>query len=378
MQLPVPTDDALRTSQALAARVRADIEAAGGWLSFERYMRRVLYEPGLGYYSAGSVKFGLAGDFVTAPELSPLFGRLLAAQIAPLLRQLSSPTILELGAGTGVLAAQLLDSLRQQGLPQARYLILEPSADLRERQMAALAGFAGQVQWLDTLPAEPLQAVVVANEVADALPVACFTRYEDRIVARGVGLDHDAFRWLERPADAALEAAVEVLEQSLGERLADGYESEFCLMLPHWLRSIAATIERGALLLVDYGLVRREYYHPARRRGTLICHYRHRAHDNPFLWPGLQDLTAWVDFSACADAALQAGLEVAGFTTQGQFLVERAAADPEALNGATPAQLAAFKTLILPGEMGERFKLMLLNRGLQRCRLAGRDMRAWL
>ncbi len=378
MQLPAPNDDALRTSQALAARLRAEIEGAGGWLGFERYMQRVLYEPGLGYYSAGSVKFGQAGDFVTAPELSPLFGRMLAAQIAPLLRQLSGPTVLELGAGTGALAAQLLDSLRRQGLADVGYLILEPSADLRERQKATLAGFAGQVRWLDALPAKPLQAVVVANEVADALPVACFTRYEDRIAARGVGLESGAFVWLERPADEALVAAVEATEQALGERLADGYQSEVCLMLPHWLRSIAAGIERGALLLVDYGLVRREYYHPARRRGTLICHYRHRAHDDPFLWPGLQDLTAWVDFSACADAALQAGLEVAGFATQGQFLVERAALDPEALTGATPAQLAAFKTLILPGEMGERCKLLLLNRGLRTCGLAGRDMRAWL
>lgn len=376
MHFPTPSDEALHVSRQLTDRVREAIALRGGWIPFDEYMQRVLYEPGLGYYSAGSVKLGPEGDFVTAPELSPAFGRLLAADLVPWLLQLGSPAIVELGAGTGALAAQLLDSLH--AFSNLRYLILEPSADLRERQRRRLAGFGERVVWLDALPAEPIEAIVIANEVADALPVACFAKRGEQVMARGVSVSDGRLNWAERPADQVLVSVVEGLEDALGERFADGYRSEICLMLPHWIASLAGSLSRGAVLLIDYGLVRHEYYHPARRDGTLICHYRHRAHEDPFLWPGLQDLTAWVDFSACADAAVQSELAVSGFTTQGQFLVERAAQDPGALTDATPAGLAAFKTLILPGEMGERFKLMLLSRGLRGCRLSGRDLRSRL
>jgi SAM-dependent MidA family methyltransferase len=376
VQFPPPSEEALQVSHQLAARVREEIAQQGGWIPFDRYMQRVLYEPGLGYYSAGSVKLGPAGDFVTAPELSPAFGRLLAAEIVPWLMQLEAPAIVELGAGTGALAEQLLNSL--QMVPGLRYQILEPGADLRERQQQRLAGFGERVTWLDALPAEPMQAVVIANEVADALPVACFATRGGQVMARGVSVSGERFHWAERPADQALMCMVEALADALGGPFADGYRSEICRMLPPWIASLAGSLSRGAVLLIDYGLVRHEYYHPARRDGTLICHYRHRAHEDPFLWPGLQDLTAWVDFSACADAAVVVDMEVSGFTTQGQFLVERAAQDPGALADASPADLAAFKTLILPGEMGERFKLLLLNRGLRGCRLSGRDLRGRL
>ncbi len=376
MHFPPPSDEALAVSNELTALLREEIAQQGGWIPFDRYMQRVLYEPGLGYYSAGSVKLGPAGDFVTAPELSPAFGRLLAAELVPWLMQLDQPAIIELGAGTGALAERLLGSLH--GFPGLQYLILEPGADLRQRQQQRLAAFGQRVKWLDTLPQEPMQAVVIGNEVADALPVACFARRGEQVMARGVGHSAGRFHWAERPADRMLLTAVEALEDALGGDFADGYRSELCPMLPQWIASLAGSLSRGAVLLIDYGLVRHEYYHPSRRDGTLICHYRHHAHEDPFLWPGLQDLTAWVDFSACADAAGQAGMEVAGFTTQAQFLVERAAQDPAALADASPAALAAFKTLILPGEMGERFKLMLLNRGLRGCRLSGRDLRGRL
>jgi SAM-dependent MidA family methyltransferase len=379
--LPVPSDEALRVSAELSDVIRGEIARAGGFLDFARYMELALYAPGLGYYSAGSMKFGPAGDFVTAPEISTTFGRALAATLGAELAANDARVVLELGAGSGALAAEMLDAggLQERDVD---YWILEPSADLAERQQRTLARFAPRVHWLDRLPAAPFKGVIVANEVLDALPVSCFAKVAGATRAVGIGVaDGGAgFAWAERSDEQELAAAVARLERCLGAPLVDGYRSELCLALPAWLGSLAASLERGSLLFVDYGLARAEYYHEQRSGGTLVCHYRHRAHADPFLYPGLQDITAWVDFSAVADAAAAAGLTLAGFTTQAQFLVAMLAAAPAAfgIDTASPREQSALKTLILPGEMGERFKVLLLRKGATGPPLPGRDFRARL
>lgn len=374
--LPLPDVRAAALSARLAHKLGGAIDAAGGWLGFDRYMEMVLYEPGLGYYSAGSVKLGAQGDFVTAPEISDIFGRVLAARLAPMLMALDRPVVLELGAGTGRLARVLLDALGETQRVLPDYWILELSADLKERQRSRLEPHAGRVHWLDALPEEGFEGIVLANEVADALPVSVFLKGASTALPLGVRRDGDAFAWAEGPVDSELGAAVLALERLLGREFPNGYRSEVCLRLPAWIASLAAPLRRGAILLIDYGLGREEYYHPDRSQGTLICHYRHRAHADPFIYPGLQDVSAWVDFSACADAGLASALEVSGYTTQAQFLLHGGAA--QLLDGlpdrARLLEAQALKTLVLPGEMGERFKLLLLTRGLG-ADLPGRDLR---
>jgi SAM-dependent MidA family methyltransferase len=376
---PVPSDEALRVSAELRAVIRAEIQRAGGSLDFARYMDLALYAPGLGYYSAGSVKFGPAGDFVTAPELSSMFGRALASTLGAELAANDARIVLELGAGSGALADAMLTAWSLEGR-NVEYWILEPSADLRARQQQTLARFAPRVRWLDALPEVPFHGSIVANEVLDALPVSCFVKSGSGTRSLGVANGASGFEWAEQRATPQLESAVAQLEQRLGAPLADGYRSEICLALPAWLASLAACLGRGSLLFVDYGLARAEYYHPQRSGGTLVCHYRHRAHTDPFIYPGLQDLTAWVDFSAVADAAESSRLTLAGFTTQAQYLVGVLAAAPDAfgIGLASLREQSALKTLLLPGEMGERFKVMLLRKRVEGPPLPGRDFRARL
>lgn len=375
-ELPVPSDDALQSSNRLVAEIRGAIERAGGWLDFARYMELALYAPGHGYYSGGATKLGAAGDFVTAPELSRAFAHALALTLDAELGVLAANEVLELGAGSGVLAAGLLDTFAKLGRT-VRYRILEPSADLRERQQRTLEPFAGRVEWLERLPATPFAGVIVANEVLDALPVQRFEMCDGEARAVGVVVDGERLRLGAPRADSQLAAAVRAIEAALQAPLPDGYRSELCFTLPPLLRALGDCLARGSLLLIDYGLVRREYYHEQRADGTLLCHYRHRAHDDPFVYPGLQDITAWVDFSACADAAAAAGFDVAGFTTQGQYLLSVLAALPPALavDLASPREQSALKTLILPGEMGEKFKVMLLRKGAAGPPLPGKDFR---
>jgi SAM-dependent MidA family methyltransferase len=370
---PLQPEQAQHGAVVLQA-VRAAIAAHGGWLAFDDYLRLVLYAPGLGYYSAGSAKFGSGGDFVTAPELSGLFGHCVARQCAQVL-QLSGGDLLELGAGTGALAATVLPMLQELAQLPDHYYILEVSADLRRRQRQRLAGLPEvlrtRVLWLDALPAAPIDGMILANEVADALPFKRFAIAGDGLLERGVALSaQDELIDADRPADAPLRAAVAHIAESLAEPWPDGYQSELCPMLQPWIGALGAALGRGTLLLIDYGLSRREYYHPQRTDGTLRCHFRQRAHDRPLLYPGLQDISAWVDFTRVAEAAVDAALEVTGYCTQAAFLlatgIEADVADVAA--GAATAQRAQrvseARALLMPEAMGENFKVMALTRGI--------------
>jgi SAM-dependent MidA family methyltransferase len=372
LDMPELTADEAAHSERLVACIATAIARADGWLSFAEFMRLALYEPGLGYYSAGARKFGAAGDFVTAPEVAPVFSRCLAVQCADVLRELGPDAeVLELGAGSGAMACDLLLELERRHALPARYSILDVSADLRERQRAALAAAAPhlleRVRWLDRLPAEPFDGLIVANEVLDALVVERFVVRGARVMALGVA--HDAasggLRFVERPAGSRLEQAVRRLEAELGRPLPDGYVSEINLGLDAWLEALGASVRRGVLLFIDYGLPRREYYAAERSRGTLLCHFRHRFHEDALARVGLQDITAWVDFTAVAEAAQAAGLDVAGYTTQAHFLIgcglEEFVAHVGDLDLVERVNLSRqVMVLTLPGEMGERFKVIAL------------------
>ena len=369
MNLPAPSPEASAHSLTLVAAIAREIGAGGGWISFARFMEMALYQPGLGYYSAGARKFGAAGDFVTAPEMTAYFGRALARQVAQVMTA-SAPHVLEVGAGSGRLAADLLLELeRLDALPE-RYEILDLSADLRERQQATLAAAAphllARVRWLDRLP-ETFSGAVVANELLDAMPAHVVAWREDGIFERGVGLDGSGgFTWNERPATGALLVAAEELGRQCC--LPPGYESEISLAARAWAGEWGHRLQRGALLLIDYGFPRCEFYHQQRGRGTLMCHYRHHSHPDPFYLPGLQDVTVHVDFTAIIAAADAAGLDLLGYTSQGQFLLNCGILD---LLAAEPADTTdyiraagAINKLLMPHEMGELFKVIAIGRDI--------------
>lgn len=372
LELPPLTAEEHAHSERLVTRICQEIEAHQGWISFERYMEMALYEPGLGYYSAGSRKLGGAGDFVTAPEISPLFSRCVANQCAQVLASLGGGEILEFGAGSGTMAVDVLLELeRLQQLP-TRYSILEVSADLRERQqttvMERVPHLKQRVHWLDALPAT-FEGVMLANEVLDAMPVERFRMRANDVNALGVTWQLGRLDWSEVRASKPLANAVRTVERELGFAFPDRYTSEINTRLPAWISSIATTLQRGVALLIDYGLPRRDYYRLDRNEGTLLCHFRHRFHDEPLINVGLQDIGAWVDFTAVADAAATAGLHVAGYCTQSHFLM--GAGIERYLNVLASADLPArmqvarqAMVLTLPNEMGERFKVIGLSRGL--------------
>jgi len=369
--LPIPSDDARAHSERLADLIRAEIDANGGYVPFSRYMELALYAPGLGYYVAGAAKFGGAGDFVTAPGMSRLFGRALAAQIAAILAATTRREIVELGAGNGRLAADLLSALAQRGALPSRYAILEPGAELRERQRATIERHAPEaadrVDWLDALPAS-IDGAVIGNEVLDALPVHVVARHGGSFHERGVTLapkarsGGPAFAWGERPADARLAALARARFPE-----SDEYTSELNPAAEALVQSLGTRLEGGALLLIDYGFPAAEYYHPQRSMGTLMCHYRHRSHGDPFAWPGLTDITSHVDFSAIAAAGTRAKLTVAGYTTQAAFLLGCGILDELSAVGA-PESISYIKAaapvqkLLSPAEMGELFKVLALAR----------------
>jgi len=370
-ELPALTPDEAEHSARLEARVRDEIARAGGWIGFARYMQMALYEPGLGYYSAGARKLGAAGDFVTAPEVAPVFSRCLAVQCDEVLRALGGGDVLELGAGSGVMAAELLGELARRDSLPGRYRILDVSADLRDRQRATLAAAVPQlldrVEWLDRLP-EDFTGIVVANEVLDALPIERFVVRGGVVNSLGVTSQLGRLEWSEARAPAALADAVRAVERDAGGAWPEGYASEISLGLAGWLAALAAAVRRGVLLFVDYGLPRREFYAAERSDGTLLCHFRHRFHGDPFTRLGLQDITAWVDFTAVAEAGQAAGLDVAGYATQAHFLIGcglgEFVADVSGLDVVSRVNLSRqAMVLTLPGEMGERFKAIALAKG---------------
>ena len=352
--LPAPDAQALAASRALLERIEAELARAGNWMPFARYMELALHEPGLGYYAGGARKFGAGGDFVTAPELTPLYGRALARQVAELLQP--GEAILEFGAGSGALAASILESI------SAPYLILETSSELRQRQEQLLGD---RVQWLDRLPAR-FRGVMLANEVVDAMPVHALAWTEAGVRERGVCANEGELAWCDRAAEGLVLAESRKLPIEIPP--SGRYESELALFARAWMRSLGARLERGALLVVDYGFPEREYFHPQRSMGTLACHYRHRVHGDPFFLPGLQDITAHVDFSALARAAAAAGLELLGYTSQAQFLVNCGITEllerenPEDARRYLPVA-AAVQKLLMPTEMGELFKVLAVGRG---------------
>jgi len=352
--------------QKVQRRVIDEIARAGGWIPFARYMELVLHEPGLGYYAAGAAKFGAEGDFVTAPGISSLFGATLSTQIGEVLAQ-TGGEVLELGAGSGTLAADLLEAMRDRGELPARYLILEISPDLLHRQRATLQtrvpGLLDRVEWIGALP-QGFTGVILANEVLDALPVHAIAWRADGPRERGVIFDNGRFHWDERPL-----AAGPLREAAQGLAMQPPYCSEISLAAPALVRSLADCLRRGMLLFIDYGFGRREFYHPQRSTGTLMCHYRHRAHDDPFFLPGLQDITAHVDFTAVAEAGIDAGLGVAGYTTQAHFLVNAGITrllerNSQAAPMSYLPHAAAAQKLLSPAEMGELFKVIGLDRGV--------------
>ncbi len=355
-------------SKQLGQRI-ADEIARDGPMPFQRYMQMALYEPGLGYYVNGLHKFGASGDFVTAPEQGPIFSATLARQVDDIAQTLSAPyTILEPGAGSGAMACGLLSSLEH--LPQ-HYLILEPSAALREVQRERLAQLPedvlGRVEWIEAPPGQPFNGVIIANEVADALPVAVFRMGSAGLAERCVQIQDNRLGWADEAPRERLSRAVTALQARLNRPFEEGYVSEISLDLAGWLDTLTAPLERGAALIIDYGYPSSEYYLPERSAGTLVCHYRHRAHFDPFVWPGLTDLSAFVDFSACAEAALGCGLDIAGFTSQADFLLGLGAHELVEQAGDPREQLqraGELKQLIMPGEMGEKFKVLGLSRGL--------------
>ena len=365
------------------AVVRAAVESGGGAIPFSRYMEIALHAPRLGYYRAGWRTFGAGGDFVTAPELSPLFAGAVARQVEQALSAIGACEVIEIGAGSGAMAAKMLADLAPGG--ELRYHILEPSAALAARQRETIAarapGAAAGVRWLDALPDSGFRGVVLANEVADALPVERFEVAADGVRVHCVGFADGGPVWRSRPAEPWLAEAVESLQHEIGHRLPPGYVSEIGPARCAWAASVAERVECGLVLLLDYGFPRRELYHPDRRDGTLRCHFRHRRHDDPLVLCGLQDISAHVDFTALARAS---GLEVAGFTTQGEFLLGCGLLDlvsdldpgsPEFARSATQ-----IKRLALPGEMGEAIKVMALTRGMDAPLIgfSGRDHRARL
>ncbi len=366
--LPAPSPEAAAHSRLVGEYIASEILDVGGWIPFSRYMELALYAPGLGYYAAGSRKFGAEGDFVTAPEISPMFAKCLSLQVSQVLQAVGGD-ILEIGPGSGMLAADLFAELKALGAAPKNYFLLEVSPDLRERQHALLAERLaqdlGRFTWLDTLPVQ-FRGVVVANEVLDVVPFALVHRHEGEILERGVILTDAGFAWEDKALDDG------ELKRRAAAAFPPGdydYLSEFGLAAEGLVRTIAKLLAAGVALFVDYGFPQREYYHPQRSMGTLRCHYRHRFHGDPFLLPGLQDITAHVDFSAMARAGEQGGAEVEGFTTQAHFLISCGLAvlvaqgDPEATLSRLK-KTSAVHRLIDPSEMGELFKVLALGKGL--------------
>ena len=369
--LPEPPEELKHLSMELTKRIRGEIEQEGP-IPFSRFMEIALYEPGLGYYSAGLRKFGEGGDFVTAPQLGNVFARCLAKQVEQVGAELETYEIIEAGAGSGILAADLLMALQDE-YPPERYRILERSAHLRQVQKETLEEhvpeWMDRISWLDEPPKKGWQGVFLANEVLDALTIERFYIGTDGPGLMRVAWGEDGFEWFKSACPEKMKEQTANTLSGLDHQPATGYCSEINTSLPAWLDAVTASLEKGLALFIDYGYTRRDYYAPQRNDGTLICHYQHRAHADPFKWPGLTDISASVDFTALAEAADMCGLEVSGYTTQAMFLMasglDEVLAGLELLPDRERVNMNnQVLRLTLPGEMGERFQVMALSRGL--------------
>ena len=375
-----PEGSACSHSAAVARYIRERIEDAGGVLPFDQYMDAVLYAPGLGYYASGTRKFGEGGDFVTAPEMGPLFGRCLAHEVGPVLEMIDAPCVLEFGAGSGALAQSLIEALVASGQLPSRYCILEISPDLRERQRKRLEPLAKSygltIEWLEQIPSELLHGVILANEVVDAFAVTRFRVIEGRPWRAGVCIEGDGFAW-DWIDDLAPDSVAAKIVRRHG--LAEGYTSEVWPRVDAWIDTLGHCLEQGLAIVIDYGFPAGEYYLPERSQGTLRCHYQHRAHNDPLIFAGIQDITCHVDFSALADAGRAVGFDILGYTSQEAYLLslgllDLAAPQPEDDEKAVLARAAEVKQLILPSQMGEAFKVMALGRNLDQ-ELQGFELR---
>lgn len=364
-ELPEASAADLELSQRLTTLIRSEIEAESA-LGFDQYMNLALYAPQLGYYRNGRPVFGSAGDFITAPETSSLFGTCVANQCADLLEEMAGGNILEFGAGRGCLAEDILRTLDRLDVLPKRYYIVEVSGAMKAQQQSRLSELpdhlAERVCWLDSLPASGFEGIIIANEVLDAMPVRRFLKSDSGTQELKVGYETSGFVWKQASADHALRAVVAEIENTLSHRLAPGYQSEVNSWLEPWLASLQATMSQGVVLIIDYGYSREEYYHAERRHGTLLCHYRHRAHDDPFHMPGLQDITANVDFTAVAEYGSAADFDVLGYCTQGDFLIATGILEMAGGGDVSVKDTQALKRLIMPNEMGERFKVMALGK----------------
>jgi SAM-dependent MidA family methyltransferase len=367
-ELPEPDSAARAHSLQLLAVIKERMTQQGGAISFHDFMQLALHAPGLGYYSAGSRKLGKDGDFITAPETSPLFARCLARAIQPLLQSLPQRHVLEVGAGSGVMAAGVLNELSANNCKPDSYTILELSADLKQRQAETLQQHAPLVNWRDSLP-ENFTGIVLANELLDAMPVHRVVWEQGKLQECYVAWKEDRFVWQVGPlSNPRLQSRFEEIISRLGD-LPDGYVTEINLAAEDWINTLGANLQQGMLLLIDYGFAQHEFYHPQRMQGTLMCHYRHRAHDDPLILVGLQDITAHIDFTAMADSALAADMQVAGYTTQAHFLLGSGLTELAEQNEGDAVQqlelVNQVKRLTLPQEMGELFKVMALTKNFR-------------
>jgi SAM-dependent MidA family methyltransferase len=386
LDLPEPSVAEKQHSNDLLDIICQQIELAGGWIDFAHYMELALYAPAMGYYSAGQQKFGEAGDFITAPEISPLFAQTLAKPVADVLSHMGKGSIIEFGAGSGKLAADLLIELQQQQALPEKYLIVELSAELKKRQQQTLQNkipdFFARVQWLDRLPDKPLNAVVLANEVLDAMPVQRFVKTQQGVQTLGVRWENNALSFATQASAQSLVQSVQRIEQDIMRQLSADYRSEINLNIQPWLQSIGNILNQGAVYLIDYGYPRAEYYAMERHMGTMMCYCRHRALDDALYLPGLLDITAFVDFTAVAEAGLDTGFEINGFTSQAHFLINCGLAQrvEQRMSDDIKTHLPLvqqMKTLTLSSEMGERFKVMGLNKNIDMILpgFTGRDFR---
>ncbi|MBV8803032.1 MAG: SAM-dependent methyltransferase [Gammaproteobacteria bacterium] len=367
MKLPISDPVALEHSNKLTKFIRQEMSRENDILNFERFMELALYAPGLGYYSAGQHKLGEFGDFLTAPHISPLFAKSIARQFQQILLEIPDGDILELGAGTGLFAKDLLLELEKLNILPKQYFILEVSADLRERQkkllVESIPHLIHRIQWLDALPSHKINGIIFANEVLDALPVRLFHINEQGINERCVTWRNNQFAWQFIPADFDFKQKIQPLLQNISKI---PYESELNVRLFAWVQSILSVLNAGIILLLDYGYTRAEYYHPDRQMGTLMCFLQHKKHDNPLDLVGLQDITAHVDFTRVIESVSLDECSLAGFTTQADFLLSCGLLSIAEKEISSPLsqykQAEAIKKLIFPGEMGELIKVMALSK----------------